>query len=154
MTNTTNPMTANEECLRKTAQEMADKAKQIGDRAKDTAAHVVDTAKDVASNVLDKTKETASAFGQKAQDATHAVGRGMEALAGTVRQNLPHNGAAGAAASSVASGLESGGQYLEKEGLQGIGEDVLNLIRRNPLPALIVGIGLGYILARATSAKS
>jgi len=26
-----------------------------------------------------------------------------------------------------------------------------NLIRRNPLPAMLVGVGLGYILARATA---
>jgi hypothetical protein len=32
-----------------------------------------------------------------------------------------------------------------------MGEDLTNLIRRNPLPAVLVGIGIGYLLARATS---
>jgi len=95
-----------------------------------------------------------TSFAQKAQDATDAVGRGMESLAGNIRQNLPQSGPVGAAAASVANGLETGGQYLEKEGLQGIGQDVLNLIRRNPLPAVLVGIGLGFILARATTTRS
>ena len=56
--------------------------------------------------------------------------------------------------SSVASGLESTGQYLEKEGLQGMAEDVQGLIRRNPLPAVLLGIGLGYIIARALGSRN
>jgi gas vesicle protein len=154
MAYTSNPVRSQEDSLKGKAQEMADTAKQLGDKYQDAASGLADKAKDVASTVVEKTKETASAFGQKAQDATHAVGRGMETLAGSVRQNLPQGGAIGTAASSVASGLQTGGQYLEKEGLPGIGQDVLNLIRRNPLPALFVGIGLGFILARATTTRS
>jgi hypothetical protein len=136
----------------------ADKAKEsasnVVDKAKETAANVVGRMKDVASNVVDKTKETASAIGHKAEDTTHAVGRGMGALAGSVRDNLPQSGVIGSAASTVAGGMESAGHYLEKEGLQGMGDDVLNLIRRNPFPALLVGIGLGYIIARATASRN
>ena len=72
----------------------------------------------------------------------------MESLAGTMKQNLPSEGILGSAAQSVASGLESTGQYLEREGLPGLGDDMINLIRRNPLPAVLVGIGFGFIIAR------
>jgi len=47
--------------------------------------------------------------------------------------------------------LESTGRYLQEEGLKGVAEDMTNLIRRNPLPAMFLGIGLGFILARAIS---
>jgi len=176
MATTANPVKSFEENVKNKAQEMGDAAKQFGDKAwdaagnavdkaketatsafdkaKETATSAVDKAKNVASKVADKTKETASALGQKAEDATHAVGRGMGSLAGSVRENLPQSGMLGSAASSVASGLESTGQYLEKGGLQGIAEDVMNLVRRNPLPALLLGIGLGYVIARATTSRN
>jgi len=31
-----------------------------------------------------------------------------------------------------------------------MGDDITNMIRRNPIPALLVGIGIGFLLARAT----
>jgi gas vesicle protein len=130
------------------AGQMADAAK---DKASDIASNVADKAKDVASNVADRAKNMASNLGHKAEDATHAVGSSMQSLGGTVREKLPHEGAIGAAASSIAGSLESGGQYLKEEGLSGIAEDVTNMIRRNPVPAMLVGLALGFIIARATT---
>jgi len=159
------PTNQREENAQNKPQDFGDKAKQFGDKAKDAAANVADKAKDlagnvadrarnVAGNVADKARETASNLGNKAEDATRAVGQGMESLAGTVRQNLPQSGVLGSAVSSVASGLENSGRYIEQQGLQGIGQDLLNLVRRNPIPALFLGVGLGFILARATSSRS
>jgi hypothetical protein len=74
----------------------------------------------------------------------------MKSLAGTIRDNAPRSGVLGDVSGSVASSLESGGRYLEEHGLSGMGKDMTEMIRRNPLPALLVGIGLGYLLARAT----
>jgi hypothetical protein len=125
--------------------------KGVTDKAREMASNVADKARDAASNVADKAKDAASTLGQKAEDATHAVGSGMQSLGGTVREKLPHEGAIGAAASSIAGSLESGGQYLKEEGLSGIAEDVTNLIRRNPVPAMLVGLALGFIIARATT---
>lgn len=130
----------------------SDKGRDITEKAKETASSFAETAKDAGSNLLNKAKDTASDLGHKAEDATHAVGSGMRTFAGTVRDSMPKEGVVGAAASSVASGLETSGRYLEKEGLSGIGEDVTNLIRNNPIPAMLVGIGLGFLIARATSA--
>jgi hypothetical protein len=55
----------------------------------------------------------------------------------------------GTAASRVADTLETGGRYLQEHGLSGIGDDFSNLIRRNPIPAVLVGIGVGFLLARS-----
>lgn len=107
-------------------------------------------ASDAASSAADKAKQTASKVGQKAEDATHAVGSGMKNLADTIRHKGPQEGALGAAACSVADTLDSGGRYLEEEGISGIAGDMTTLIRRNPIPAMFVGIGLGFVLARAT----
>jgi len=133
-----------------TSQEDLTKGKGLehnGGKAKQAA----DKAKEIAGNVAEKAKDAASTLGQKAEDATHAVGSGMQSLAGTMRDKLPQSGPIGAATSTLASGLENTGRYLQEEGLKGVGEDMTNLIRRNPLPAMFLGIGLGFILARALS---
>jgi len=114
---------------------------------------VKNRAGEVASNVADKAKQAASAFGQRAEQTTHAVGSGMKALGETIRNRGPHEGAAGDATASLAHGLESSGQYLQKAGIRGIAEDLTNVVRRNPVPALLAGIGVGFLLARATTRR-
>jgi hypothetical protein len=105
----------------------------------------------LASNAADTAKDWASTAGNKAESALEGVGSGMSSLAGTVREKLPHEGMMGTASGYVADALESGGRYLQEEGFSGMADDLTNMIRRNPIPALLVGIGLGYLLARSTS---
>jgi hypothetical protein len=74
----------------------------------------------------------------------------MESLAGTIRDRAPREGMMGNAASTVADSLEQGGRYLREEGLGGMADDLTNTIRRNPLPAVLVAVAVGFLLARAT----
>jgi uncharacterized membrane-anchored protein YhcB (DUF1043 family) len=137
------------------ASALADKAKQTADtatdKAKDFAHNVADKAKDAAGTVAEKAKDAAATLGHKAEDATQAVGSGIESLGGRLRDKLPEKGVLGAAGSSVASGLESSGKYIREEGLSGMADDVTNMIRRNPLPAVLVGVALGFMIARLTT---
>jgi hypothetical protein len=57
----------------------------------------------------------------------------------------------GTASESVADRLESGGRYIREEGLSGITEDLTEMVRRNPVPALLCGVALGFMLARLTT---
>ena len=34
------------------------------------------------------------------------------------------------------------------QGFSGLAEDMTTMIRRNPIPALLIGFGLGFLLAR------
>jgi len=119
-------------------------------QAKDAAGTALDTARDVASSAAKKAGDAASYVGQKAEDATSAVGGGMKSLAGSIREHTPREGVFGSASSAVASTLESGGKYLQEHGLSGVGEDLTGMIRRNPVPAVLIGIGIGFLIARAT----
>jgi hypothetical protein len=103
--------------------------------------------------LADKAKTAASSVGHKAEDATYAVGNCMTSFAGTMRENLPKSGIVGAASCAIANTLDRSGQYLKQEGLKGMGEDVTNLIRRNPIPAMLVGFGLGCVVARVTARR-
>jgi ElaB/YqjD/DUF883 family membrane-anchored ribosome-binding protein len=112
-------------------------------------ASLTDKAKDVASSAAQTARDVAHTAGQKAESAVEKVGSGMESLAGTIREHAPDSGMLGTASEKVARGLERGGRYLQEEGLSGMGEDLTNLIRRNPIPALLIGLGLGFLLGRA-----
>jgi len=116
--------------------------------AKDTANKAGSFVKDAASTVASKTEDAASYVAHKAEDATTAVGQNMKSLAGTIRSNAPHEGMLGSAGSAVASTLESYGRELEEHGLSGVADDLTNMVRRNPVPAVLIGIGLGFLLAR------
>jgi hypothetical protein len=118
----------------------------LTEKTKEATSAVADKAKEVAHTA----GNVAATVGQKAEDAAAAVGSGMQSLAGTIRDNGPHEGVVSKATSAVADTLESGGRYLQEEGLSGIGQDLANLIRRSPVPAILIGIGIGYLLARAT----
>jgi len=131
-----------------------DLASAVGEKARETAANVSEKARDAACTVGHKASEIASQVGQKAENATAAVGGGMKSLAENIREHSPQGGMLKTASTSVADTLESGARYLEEEGLSGISQDVMNLVRRNPIPAVFVGIALGFLLARATSSRS
>lgn len=133
-----------------TKEKAKDTASNIADKARDTASNVADKAGDMAKTAYDKAGQYASAAGDKADDAVESVGSGMKSFAGTIRENLPHKGMLGSASESVAGALESGGRYLEQHGLSGIGNDVTDLIKRNPVPAVLLALGLGYLIATAT----
>jgi len=139
-----------------TAQQVADKAKEMAHegaaKASDVASQAADKARDLGKAVADKASEVAGAVGHKADDAVHSMGSGLKSVADKVRESAPHNGMLGSAAGTVADGIEKTGEYLKNEGFSGMSKDVATLVRAHPIHALLIGIGLGYIVARATKA--
>jgi hypothetical protein len=129
--------------------DLKNRANEAGAMVADQARDVADRAREAASSAYDKAKQAASNLGHRAEDATSAVGSGMKSLAGTIKEKMPSEGMVGRASSAVADTLESGGRYLEEEGLSGMADDLTDLIRRNPIPALLLGIGLGFLIARS-----
>src|SRR5262249_26580042 len=101
----------------------------------------------LASKAVESTKRLGAYMEEKAEQATKAVGAGMESLGGAIHEREPAQGTMHNMGEAVAAKLEGGGRYLESRGLKGVGEDVPNVIRRNPIPALLVGLGVGILLA-------
>jgi uncharacterized protein YjbJ (UPF0337 family) len=122
----------------------------LAGKAQEAAGNVIDKAKQAASTVADKAKDIASTVGEKVDSGVSSIGSGMQSVAGTIRDKGPHSGVLGSATSGIASAMENTGEYLEDKGLSGMAGDLTELIRRHPMPALLVGIGLGYLLARIT----
>jgi hypothetical protein len=150
MASTTNMKHKDEERFQDKGRELQEKGREMLDTAGEMASAAGQKASEFASAAGHKAGEVASSVGQKAEDATAVVGGGMKNLAGTIREKGPHGGVLGSVTDSVAGTLEGSGRYLEEHGLSGMGKDMADIVRRNPLPALLIGIGLGYLLARAT----
>lgn len=126
----------------------------LGQAANAAAEYVSDAAKGMACTASKDGQQAASYLSHKAADATVAVGSGLKAAGDAIRQNAPHDGALGQASSVVARTLDETGDYLKREGLEGMACDVTNMVKKNPIPALFIAVGVGFLLARSTSPRS
>lgn len=126
-----------------------DMASSVADKTKDAATTFADKAKDAATHTADRAKEFGKSAADMADAATAKVGTGMESVADKLRDKAPREGVLHNAASKVADTLEKGGRYLEQEGITGMASDLTNVIKRNPIPAVLVGVGIGFLLAQA-----
>jgi len=146
-----------------------DQASQALDKSRDAASHageavshaasavgqaVAQMSGDVAHTVGQKASDLASSVGHKAEDATAAVGHGMQTTADKVREYGPHEGTFGSASRGVAEAIDTAGKYVEDKNLSGMMDDMTNLIKRNPIPALLLGLGVGFLIGRVLSSRS
>jgi len=88
----------------------------------------------------------ADTISSAAESATKAVGSGMESMAQQVDQRGPQEGVLGSANTMLSDTLEQLGQYLQREGLGGLSDDLKDFMQRYPVTAVCVGVGLGYVL--------
>ncbi|MGH7172110.1 MAG: hypothetical protein ACRELG_17690 [Gemmataceae bacterium] len=112
------------------------------------ATQAGEAAQQAASSAMNKAQDLASTASKRVDEATAALGERVRSAGSTLRERGPHDGMLGTATGSVADSLEQTGRYLQEEGLVGMAEDVTQLIRRNPIPAMLVGVGLGFMLAK------
>jgi uncharacterized protein YjbJ (UPF0337 family) len=89
------------------------------------AATVTSAAQDVASRVA----ETARTAAAQAQERARA------------------------AATAVTDTVAGAGTALQDKGVQGLSGDLTDLIRRYPVPALLIGLGIGFVLARSLGTR-
>jgi len=115
---------------------------------KDAASQAYDKGKDVLSSVGHAASSAASAVGKTADNLASSAGSGIKSLGETLEKHTPKEGMLGSAAQTVASGLKRGGEYISEEGLSGMADDLTGLIRRNPVPAVLIGIGIGFLIGR------
>jgi len=119
------------------------------DKARDVAAQTADKAREALRTAGEQASRVASSVGQTADQAAHAAGSSLRNLGEQLRENAPREGVVGSAAQYAASGLQQTGRYIEEHGVSGMIDDLTNVIRRNPVPAVLIGIGLGFLIGRA-----
>jgi hypothetical protein len=153
---TFNPSAKGAEALEKAKEAGAaafDATKEAGaetfGKVKEAGAHVLDKAKEAAGSVGDMALETAAAVGHKADDLTGAAGHEIREFGETIGRKAPHEGIAGKASQAVADTIKGSGQYIEEHKLSGMANDVEQVIKNHPIPALLVCFGIGYCIGRA-----
>jgi len=127
--------------------------KDQGTQAKEQAGQAYDKVKEAAGHVGEAATSAASAVGQTADKAAETVGGGMQNLADTVRDSGPKEGVLGTANRTVAAGLEGAGKYIEDKQISGMVSDIGGLITRNPIPAVLLALGVGFLVGRALSSS-
>jgi hypothetical protein len=127
--------------------EIVDDARAKTGEAIDAARHKTGEAIDTAKQ---KTAEATAAASDKATDVMTAAGDRMNTLAQTVREKAPVEGRTGEIAATAADALERSGRYLQEADPTVVRSDLERIIREHPVEAVLVGLGIGYLLARAT----
>jgi len=130
--------------------EIQDVAGGVATAVKDKARDIASSATDIAEKAKDKAQDWASTAAGKVGDTRSAVGSSLESFGHRIREQAPREGMLGTAASGVAEGVESAGEYLREHDLGAMGKDMTNLVRRYPIQSLLIGVGIGFLLARST----
>jgi len=128
--------------------------KQGGQGGQGAMAGVTHFAKDAAGSISQAAGNVASTVANQAENAASSVAGGMQTIAGTLREKAPSTGVLHSAAESVAGTLESSGRYLEQEGFSGMADDMVAIVRRNPIPCLLTCVGVGFVLGWVLTSRS
>jgi hypothetical protein len=129
---------------------LATKAQGAVDDLRHTSPReMIDGAKSNIDDAKTKVEALGTQVGDKADDVIHATGEHLSEMADTVRAKSPTGGPVGDLAASGADALDRSGSYLQQADLGDIRNDLETVIRRHPVESLVVGLGLGYLVARA-----
>lgn len=128
-------------------QSVKDAAGNVADTARDAAQKVTSQAGEVLDSAREKMSGVGSDAGAKVDAAVSTTGESMTNLAQTLRDKAPE-GKVGDIATSAASALEHGGQYLQGADMATIRADLESVIRQRPVESIAVGVALGFVLAR------
>jgi uncharacterized protein YjbJ (UPF0337 family) len=131
-------------------QEVERRIKAYGDPTGGPTGSGIPEAAGAMATMTAKAQELGATAASTAGEAATAVGEQMGALASAIRDHAPHEGAIATAATAVVGGLESASSYLHEKDYTNLATDLTALMRRYPVQALLVGVGLGYALARST----
>ena len=109
-------------------------------------------------NQTSSTPPQPSGFEHKATEAQErgrsAAAGGLDSAAEALHSGadaLPSGGKVSAAAHSAADALASGADYLRGHDLQDMVDDLVEVVKNNPGPALLGAVALGFLMGRAFS---
>ena len=132
----------------------AEKAKEAAASVAAMASHAASAVGAMAGHGLGDAgqvaRQAAREVGKKADEIAASAGEGIRDLGDYLNRKSPEEGLLRSASATVASAAKESGEYLQSAKLSGMVEDVAHVIRRNPLPAVLIAIGVGWFLGRKT----
>ena len=116
--------------------------------AKVAVASVGEMASHSVSAVGAMARNAVGDIGQEADHLTAKAGVCIEELGDRFSKNGPQSGILGNASQAVAGAVKESGEYLQDAKLTGITADIAHVIRRNPIPSILIAMGVGWFLGR------
>jgi hypothetical protein len=131
-----NPGNSNPDNNLANAQKAAgEKTQEVANRVSEFAGQAKDKAKEITDQVGDKVSEFAGQAKDKAQEWASEAGDAM-----IYAKDKAQEWATGAADKTTTT-------------VKDLGHELTDLIRRYPAPALLIGFGLGFMIAKASSSR-
>ena len=127
--------------------QVKEKVGEWSDAAVEKTKELVEEGKTLAQRAKESAKDWAHTAGEKVDSARAAVGGGLESFGGSLREK------GSSASATVGNKLEAAGAYLREHDFGGMADSMKDVVRRHPVQSVFVGIGLGFILARATTRR-
>jgi ElaB/YqjD/DUF883 family membrane-anchored ribosome-binding protein len=100
------------------------------------------------STLKSKAQDVGARAANRADQARVSAAAGLDTVASTLHQRGDR---VASAAHSAADAVSSGAEYLRANDVQTMMSDVVEVVRRNPGPALLGAAALGFLLGRALS---
>jgi hypothetical protein len=124
---------------------------EMADDVRDNVDAVADRTRDkadaVAGTVREKAGEVGTQASAKINDVMSGTGQQLSSLAQAIRKHTTKNPVDNAT-NATADALERSGHYLQDQDVDGIRGGLEKMIRRYPIPALLISAGVSFVLAR------
>ncbi|GKS62754.1 hypothetical protein YTPLAS72_00580 [Nitrospira sp.] len=121
---------------------------QMGRKAEDAAQRAGEKARQVSDDI----SEMAQRGGEKARHLAERVGDEIADASGKIQDKLRETGkGVGEVVNTVSEKVRSSAQYLEDSSVEDVVEDVAVLVKRYPIHAVLLGVGIGFLLGRGRS---
>lgn len=137
---------------RLTPERVAGQATEVVDQARETATEVVEQARETATEVVEQARETAVEVTQQARDvALEVIDHAVEEAKAAV-QELGTQARAAVRDATIGKVERVASRTGEAAG--GIRSTVTTSIQQNPIPAALVGLGLGWMFLNRPSTSN
>ncbi len=117
------------------------------DRGREAVESAGEMASHAGSAVSAMAGDAVSDVGRKVDDLASSAGTGIREMGDRLSRGGPQNGMLGTASKAVGQSVQDSGTYLENAGLSGMSKDLADIVQRNPLPAVGIAFGLGWLMA-------
>ena len=117
-------------------------------KIRETAGTLGKMAGAAVSAVENMASQTAENFSDDADYLASSAGRGVQRIGEQLSRVAPDSGIVGVVSQSVVRTITEGGEYFEGSKLSGLRQDLTKVISRNPIPTILISIGLGWIASR------
>jgi hypothetical protein len=114
---------------------------KLSEKAAEVKEKAADFGRKTLNNLDESRRSTAGAFDQAAAKL-HSGGGQLSGVAHTAVDQIS------GAAHGAADKLEAAADYIRETNLKGMGEDLKDIVKRYPGPALAAAAVLGFIVAR------